>query len=100
MVLAEEAQVDVWTAVQAYNYGPAYINYVAENGGENTIEVAKKYSKEVVAPSLGNNTGENYNYFHPISLIHGGKLYVNGGNIYYSRQVQLNLYIMKFMNIL
>ena len=99
LILAEEAQVDVWTAVQAYNYGPAYINYVAENGGENTIEVAKKYSKEVVAPSLGNNTGETYNYFHPISLIHGGKLYVNGGNIYYSRQVQLNLYVLKLMNI-
>ena len=100
LVLAEEAQVDVWTAVQAYNYGPAYIDYVAENGGKNTIELAKEYSREVVAPSLGNSSGETYRYFHPISLLYGGELYVNGGNIYYSRQVQLNLYIMKFMNIL
>ncbi|MGZ7223024.1 lysozyme family protein, partial [Streptococcus pyogenes] len=29
----------------------------------------------------------------------GAKLYVNGGNIYYSRQVQLNLYIMKLVNL-
>lgn len=97
---AKEAKVDVWTAVQAYNYGPAYITYISENGGKNTIELSQKYSREVVAPSLGNTTGETYNYFHPISLIHGGKLYVNGGNIYYSRQVNFNLYLMKIMNLL
>ena len=100
IVAAKEAKVDVWTAVQAYNYGPAYITYISENGGKNTIELSKKYSREVVAPSLGNTTGETYNYFHPISLIHGGKLYVNGGNIYYSRQVSFNLYLMKIMNLL
>lgn len=100
IVAAKEAKVDVWTAVQAYNYGPAYITYISENGGKNTIELSQKYSREVVAPSLGNTTGETYNYFHPISLIHGGKLYVNGGNIYYSRQVSFNLYLMKIMNLL
>lgn len=98
ITLSEEAHVDVWTAVQAYNYGPAYIQYVADNGGRNTIEVATKYSKEVVAPSLGNTTGKTYNYYHPIALMHGGKLYVNGGNIYYSRQVYFNMYLMKVMN--
>ena len=43
--LASEKKVDVWTAVQAYNFGQAYIDYVAKNGGENTLELAKKYSK-------------------------------------------------------
>ena len=99
ITLSEEAHVDVWTAVQAYNYGPAYIEYVASHGGKNTIEVATKYSKEVVAPSLGNTTGKTYNYYHPIALMHGGKLYVNGGNIYYSRQVYFNMYLMKVMNL-
>ena len=56
--LASEKKVDVWTAVQAYNFGQAYIDYVAQNGGENTLELAKKYSKEVDAPSLGNVTGK------------------------------------------
>ena len=51
--LASEKKVDVWTAVQAYNFGQAYIDYVAKNGGENTLELAKRYSKDVVAPSLG-----------------------------------------------
>lgn len=97
--LAEEAGVDVWTAVQAYNFGPTYIDYVAANGGENTLELADKYSKTVVAPSLGNTTGESYTYYHPIALLHGGKLYVNGGNIYYSRQVRFNMYLMRFFNL-
>ena len=98
LTLAAEAGVDYWTAVQAYNFGPSYITYVAENGGKNTIELAAQYSEEVVAPSLGNTTGETYIYYHPISLLNGGKLYVNGGNIYYSRQVYANLYVMKVMN--
>lgn len=96
--LASQKKVDVWTAVQAYNFGQAYIDYVAKNGGENTLELAKKYSKEVVAPSLGNVTGKTYVYLSPISLFRGSKLYINGGNFYYSRLVRLNMYIMRVMN--
>lgn len=92
---ASQKKVDVWTAVQAYNFGQAYIDYVAKHGGENTLDLARKYSKEVVAPSLGNVTGKTYTYWSPISIFHGGKLYINGGNYYYSRQVEMNLYIMK-----
>ncbi|MGT2911112.1 lysozyme family protein [Streptococcus cameli] len=100
LMLAEKAKVDVWTAVQAYNYGPAYIDYIAKNGGRNTIDLATTYSKEVVAPSLGNTRGDSYTYYHPIALMHGGKLYVNGGNIYYSRQVYFNMKLMKLMNLI
>ena len=94
---AQNKGVDVWTAIQAYNFGPAYIDYIAQNGKENTLVLAKKYSRETVAPSLGNTTGMTYRYIHPISILHGAELYVNGGNYYYSRQVQLNLYIIKMM---
>lgn len=69
LTLADEAGVDVWTAVQAYNFGTAYIDYVAKNGGENTIALATAYSRNVVAPSLGNTTGETYFYYHPLALI-------------------------------
>ncbi len=95
---AQDKHVDVWTAVQAYNFGMNYINYVAENGGKNTITLAKRYSKNVVAPSLGNTEGTTYFYLHPIALFYGGgRLYENGGNIYYSRQVQFNYYLIKLM---
>ncbi|WP_330945626.1 lysozyme family protein, partial [Streptococcus anginosus] len=59
---AKKAKVDVWTAVQAYNFGSSYIDYVADHGGENSIELAKNYSKNVVAPSLGNYNGDTYFY--------------------------------------
>lgn len=95
LYLAQKKGVDVWTAVQAYNFGPAYIDFIAQNGKENTLALAKQYSRETVAPLLGNTTGKTYSYIHPISVFHGAELYVNGGNYYYSRQVQLNLYIIK-----
>ena len=95
LYLAQKKRVDVWTAVQAYNFGPAYIDYIAQNGKENALALAKQYSRETVAPLLGNTTGKTYSYIHPISIFHGAELYVNGGNYYYSRQVQLNLYIIK-----
>lgn len=95
LYLAQKKRVDVWTAVQAYNFGPAYIDYIAQNGKENTLALAKQYSRDTVAPLLGNTTGKTYSYIHPISIFHGAELYVNGGNYYYSRQVQLNLYIIK-----
>ena len=99
LTLAEEKGVDVWTAVQAYNFGTAYIDYVANHGGKSTIALAKKKKKNVVAPSLGNTTGESYFYHHPIALISGGKLYKNGGNIYYSREVHFNLYLIELMSL-
>ena len=99
LYLAQKKGVDVWTAVQAYNFGPAYIDYIAQNGKENTLALAKQYSRETVAPLLGNTTGKTYSYIHPISIFHGAELYVNGGNYYYSRQVQLNLYIIKCFTI-
>lgn len=94
---ASEKKVDVWTAVQAYNFGQAYIDYVAQHGGENTLELAKEYSKNTVAPSLGNVTGKTYAYYNLISIFHGPELYINGGNYYYSRQVKLNMYIMRLL---
>ena len=55
---AKDKKVDSWTAVQAYNFGQDYIDYVAKNGGKNSLDLARQYSKKVVAPSLGNVTGK------------------------------------------
>ncbi|MFZ6625873.1 lysozyme family protein [Vagococcus fluvialis] len=94
---AREQNCDIWTAVQAYNFGSQYINYVAENGKENSLELAETYSRDVLAPLLGNTTQETYQYKHPLALIHnGGKLYRNGGNFYYAESVKWNLRILKW----
>ena len=96
---AAHHKVDPWTAVQAYNFGKAYIDYVADNGGVNTVELAKAYSKNVVAPSLGNISGETYTYYQPVAMYYGGgKLYTNGGNIYYAKEVQFNLFLMRMFS--
>lgn len=100
LLLAENYRVDDWTAVQAYNFGSPYISYVAEHGGQNSIELAKVYSRDVLAPSLGNTTGKTYTYNSFLSIINGDReLYQNGGNFYYSRQVQVNLNLIKFFSL-
>ena len=97
----EEAQnrnTDVWTAVQAYNFGKNYIRYISKHGGKSTIKLAKRYSKDVVAPSLGNKTGETYHNHNLVAFYYGGgELYKDGGNIYYAKQVKLNLSLIKFV---
>ncbi len=54
---------DLWTAVQAYNFGTDYIDYVAARGGVNTLELAETYSREVLSPLLGNDTEQTYRYW-------------------------------------
>ena len=96
---AQAAKTDSWTAVQAYNFGTNYINYVSERGGKNTIQLAKAYSRDVVAPSLGNKTGKTYYHINPVSILYGGgKLYVDGGNHYYAKQVQFSLFLIRLVD--
>ncbi|GFH41642.1 hypothetical protein Hs30E_01930 [Lactococcus hodotermopsidis] len=96
---AHERDVDVWTGVQAYNFGKAYVDYIAENGGVNTLKLAEIYSKDVVAPSLGNMTGEAYYHVTVNSLLFNkGKLYKNGGNIFYAKEVRWNMKILQAFN--
>ncbi|HGT0998422.1 TPA: lysozyme family protein [Enterococcus faecium] len=82
---------DLWTAVQAYNFGKDYIAYVKNHGGENTVELAEAYSKDVLSPLLGNEEGKQYRYWRIQSLLYnGGYLYHNGGNMFYPDIVKMN----------
>lgn len=94
---AKKADCDLWTAVQAYNYGVQYIDYVKENGRRNSIKLAESYSKNVLSPVLGNQNQSTYRYWHPLSLFYnGGYLYRDGGNMFYADLVKLN---QKLINI-
>ncbi len=74
---------------QAYNYGVAYMHYLGRNKKEHTIETAEEYSKNVVAPSLGNTSGQTYPYVNEVSIKYGKTyLYLNGGNFYYAELVK------------
>lgn len=44
--LMEQTDVDLDTAIQSYNYGLGYIDYIKENGGKHTSELAEQFSKD------------------------------------------------------
>ena len=80
---------DVWGVVQSYNFGMSYVGHLANNNKNHSKEVAEKYSRDVVAPSLGNHTGSTYSYVNAVSQAYGKTyLYSNGGNYYYADLVK------------
>jgi hypothetical protein len=99
LTYAADRGVDVWTGVQAYNFGKAYVDYIAVNGGENTMTLAENYSKTVVAPSLGNSSGATYRHITWGALIYnGGKLYTDGGNFFYAQEVKQKMDLIRWFN--
>nr|WP_156233373.1 phage tail spike protein [Enterococcus gallinarum] len=81
--------VDIWGVMQGYNFGSAYIPWLANRGGKNTTDLAEEYSRDVVAPSLGNTTGATYPYVNAVSQADERTyLYVNGGNFHYAAMIR------------
>jgi hypothetical protein len=60
-------KVDFLTIIQAYNMGIGYIDFVAQNGGKHSEEIAKKFSSIQVDknPSLYNCGGDQSNFRYP-----------------------------------
>lgn len=88
---SKEAGCDIWTAVQAYNFGLDYIAFVKERGGKNSVKLAEEYSKEILSPLLGNDNKKTYRYYRPQAVLYnGGYLYNNGGNMFYAEIVKMN----------
>lgn len=80
---------DVWGIIQSYNFGTNYVYYLATEGKIHSVDIAEKYSRDVVAPSLGNYTGETYSYVNAVSQSYGKTyLYRNGGNFFYADLVK------------
>lgn len=42
----QKSDVDLDTAIQSYNYGLGYIDFIAQNGGVHSEELAKKFSRQ------------------------------------------------------
>lgn len=94
---AQAAGCDLETAIQAYNFGTKYIQYVQEHGGKNSVELAEKYSRDVLAPGYGNDQQHTYRYMQLQSVLYnGGYLYQNGGNMFYAEIVQMNQRFISF----
>ncbi len=80
--IAQELGVDTDAVVQAYNYGPGFLYYVADNGGRYSFELAEEFSKEV-------GGDETIDYFNVVSWKENGGYRYRYGNMFYSRLVNL-----------
>lgn len=78
---ANAQECDIDTAVQAYNYGAGFINYVAENGNEYTFELAQEFAKE-------KSGGVVTDYANDISVAENGGWRYMYGNMFYVRLVK------------
>ncbi|MEG0750275.1 MAG: lysozyme family protein, partial [Carnobacterium sp.] len=54
----EQTDVDLDTAIQSYNYGLGYIDYINENGGKHTSELAEQFSKDWAEKMNWGNYGD------------------------------------------
>lgn len=95
---AKDADCDIWTAVQAYNFGLDYISFVENRGKKNSVALAQEYSRDVLAPILGNTTQATYHYYRWQSIFYnGGFLYENGGNMFYAELVKTHIFFVKWL---
>ncbi len=66
---------DIDTALQAYNYGGAFIDYVAERGKKYTFDLAESFAEKM-------SGGEKTSYINEISKVNGGWVYTYGNMFY------------------
>jgi hypothetical protein len=86
---AKQYNVDYWAIYQQYNYGIGYAKWLSQRGGVHTLELSMQYSRDVVAPSLGNTNGQTVPYNNPVAIALGVPWrYINGGNFHYASMIQ------------
>lgn len=82
---ANEQGCDLMTAVQSYNYGQGFINYVADNGGQYTLELAISFAKE-------RSGGIQVDYSNQIAVDYNGGWRYAYGNMFYAQLVNQYIY--------
>lgn len=82
---ADEQGCDLMTAVQSYNYGQGFINYVADNGGQYTLELAISFAKE-------RSGGIQVDYSNQIAVDYNGGWRYAYGNMFYAQLVNQYIY--------
>jgi len=78
MTQAESKNVDTDTAIQAYNMGNGYIDFVSENGGEHSEELAQQFSEQMKA-QLGWSVYGDPNYVNNVKQYLGE--YTSGNSV-------------------
>jgi hypothetical protein len=82
---ANDEGCDLMTAVQAYNFGTGFINYVADNGGKYTLDLAISFAEEY-------SGGIQVDYSNPIAVDYNGGWRYAYGNMFYAQLVNQYIY--------
>ncbi len=80
--IAAGKDVDFDTILQAYNYGPGYLDYVSRNGGKHTQALAEAYALE-------KSGGVKEVYPNPVAIRANGGWRYKYGNMFYVPLVKL-----------
>lgn len=86
---ASEKECDINTAIQAYNYGTGFIDFVAENGKVYTLDLAIAFAEE-------KSGGKQVAYKNQIAIDYNGGWRYAYGNMFYAQLV--NQYIYNYDN--
>lgn len=74
--IADKKECDLLSVIQAYNFGPGYLEFVAGKGGKHSRELAEEFSGE---RSSWNKT----QYMNPIAIARNGGWRYTFGNMFY-----------------
>lgn len=86
---ASDKECDINTAIQAYNYGTGFIDFVAENGKVYTLDLAIAFAEE-------KSGGKQVAYKNQIAIDYNGGWRYAYGNMFYAQLV--NQYIYNYDN--
>lgn len=86
---AESKGCDIHSAVQSYNYGGGYLNYVEQNGKKHSYNLAENFSRE-------KSGGVKVTYTNPIAVAKNGGWRYKYGNQFYVELVSQYLTVTHF----
>ena len=79
--MADQKECDLMSVIQAYNFGPGYLDYVEEHGGKHSAALAEEYAGR-------RSSWTRTRYLNPIAIArHGGWRY-SFGNMFYADLVR------------
>lgn len=78
--IARREGCDLPSVIQAYNFGPGYLDYVAENGGKHSYSLAVSYAKD-------QSDGKRTVYMNPVAFFRNGGWRYTFGNMFYEELV-------------
>ena len=89
LAAAETKGCDLNSAIQSYNYGGGFLDYVAGRGKKYTFELAESFARE-------KSSGKKVTYTNPVAVEKNGGWRYSYGNMFYVLLVSQYLTVAQF----